>query len=61
MGHISNPIGLRLGLSRAWLVKSSRPKHYQEDIFKQLARIVKLASEVVDSTFRCDLVIVLFM
>jgi hypothetical protein len=41
MGHISNPIGFRLGLSRAWKVKASSPRYnYQEDVYNQVSQII---------------------
>jgi hypothetical protein len=43
MGHISNPIGFRLGLSRAWKVKAASPRYnYQEDVYNQFSNIMYL-------------------
>jgi len=42
MGHISNPVGFRLGLSRGWLVKASSPRYnYQEDLYNQFSSLIR--------------------
>jgi hypothetical protein len=40
VGHISNPIGLRLGFSRSWVIKNAQPLYYQDNIFKTFTPIL---------------------
>jgi hypothetical protein len=42
MGHISNPVGFRLGFSRSWLVKCAPPHYnYQEDLYKEFSNLFR--------------------